>query len=586
MPTDADLGIAPAPDQPVDAPALAAPQVAPAPGSEGRTVTVRPRAPPKPPPAPIVPHETAPVAVTSNAPVADAPGQKPPTDEDLGIVPKSGFGADIGKSIASGLSEGVTGIAGLPHDAPALADYGIDWAAAHLNQALGGEDAQEAIKRTHGSAIRGAFGDKVADALDTFSPTANLPSGAQLQGWAQKAVPMLGYQPQTGAGRYAHEIAAFLPGAAIPFGEAGWGARALQTVAPAIGSETLGNMAKGTAWEPWARGFGALVGGGAHIVGGATKDAISEYARPISEAGQQDLAAQQFRAQTSEPDAALQKLRDAQAQAPPGRATGENIQGSKPTTGQITGDLGQLGMERAVQTASPELHAGQMTAQRAAQSKALGAVQPTGAPETVSDLVTKRLRDIDAQHEADVTDARRMHEEIHGATHERMSQEAAGAEQQARTAAGKVARRGDPEALGERAREALAASMAKAKERETALWRADRSGQEDQRRGDKDRRARPQHREGHRLPEADGGRGEGDLRCRRRSAEMGKARGRHGPVLAPQDRDAPGALSPTATRRALKRMATLNTTMENVIANSASRASAAEWRRNGKACAG
>ena len=71
----------PIPAAPADAPAPV--QTAPAPGSEGRTVTVRPRAPPKPPPAPIVPHETAPVSVQPKVVAPAAPDQKPPPDDDV-----------------------------------------------------------------------------------------------------------------------------------------------------------------------------------------------------------------------------------------------------------------------------------------------------------------------------------------------------------------------------------------------------------------------------------------------------------------------------------------------------------------------
>ena len=565
MPTDAELGIAPAPDE-AATPAPAAPvQTAPAAGSEGRTITIRPRAPPKPPPEPIAPHPSEPLAVP---PVAgpDAVGQKPPTDEDLGIQPpeeRSSLLGDVGKSALSGVSAGVEGLIGLPTDISHAADYGLDWAGAHVRAAATGEDPQELMK--------GWQDTRTKLGLDDFMP----PSSAKVAGWVNKRIPMLGYQPQTGLGRYTHEFAAFAP-AALVGGVSGIPARLAQTVLPSIGSETLGNLTKGTSWEPWARGLGAIIGGGVHIVGGATKDAISEYAKPITEAGQQDLAAQQFRAQTSEPDEALAKLRAAQAQTPPGAATGENITGSKPTTGQITGDLGQLGMERAVQTVSPELHAGRMASQRAAQSKALGNVQPTGEPVTVADLVRKRLADIDAEHEASVTGDRQMHEEMHAATHERMSREAARAEQQAKTAAGNVARRGDPEALGERARGALAASMAKAKEKEEALWRAidphNKIGVVTTKIGARARNIannigyqKPMEGEEKAIFDAVGGlpKGVGRLRDVMDLSSRLKTAMR-------QERMTNGN-SP-----ALRRMATLNTTMENVIANSATRASAAE----------
>jgi hypothetical protein len=461
--SDQDLGIvAPAQsDQPAAAPAPV--QTAPAPGSEGRTVTVHPRPAPKAPPEPIAPHPSEPLAVPAVA-GPDAVGQQPPpksgllSDEDLSVQrpeePSSLLG-DVGKSALSGLSTGVTGILGMPHDIPALADYGVDWAAAHINQMTGGENAEEALKRTHGSAIRGAFGDNVADALDKFSPTARLPGAADIQGAVTKAIPMLGYKPQTGAGRYAHEIAAFLPGALIPGGEASLGARALQTVGPAIGSETLGHMAQGTGYEPWARFLGAGLGG-------LSQSGLTSYTAPLRESGQQDLAATQLRDRTSAPDEALAKIRAAQAQTPPGRAIGENIPGSQPTTAQVTGDLKQVQAERAYQSGEGQaVHAQRMAEQSAAQTRAARGVQPTGNPQSIADLITQRLADIDKKHETDVASALTAH-----------AQKGASLEAQARAETGKVAKLGEPEALGARARGAMAESMAAAKKKEEALWKA------------------------------------------------------------------------------------------------------------------
>jgi hypothetical protein len=462
--TDADVGIAPPPDQAAPAPAPAAPDAAnaPAAGSEGRTVVVHARPPPKPPPAPIKPHETAPVSVQPAVVAPSAPGQEPPpaapkgeSDKDVGIEPYPGLATDIGKGAWGGLAEGTEGLLGLPHDIPKLADYGLAWAGAHVNQALGGEDAQEALQRTHGSLLRGALGDNVVNAAKAFLPDAMQHGAADWQRAFQKIGIDPGYKPQSALGRYAHEIAAFAPGAVIPFGEAGMATRLAQTVAPAIGSETLGNLAKGTAWEPWAR----LAGAG---LGGITHTGIASYTAPMRASGQADLASQDLRAATDNPDAALAKLRAAQAQRQPGMATGENVPGSQPTTAQITGDYGQVAAERAYQSGEGQAAHGQrMAEQSAAQTKAARGVQPTGEPQTVADMITKRLQDIDAQHELNVG----VRQQAHASTLQNM-------EQQARSAAGQVARKGEPEALGEAARKPLAESMARAKEQEKRLWDA------------------------------------------------------------------------------------------------------------------
>jgi hypothetical protein len=452
MPTDEDLGLAPAPDQA----APAAPATAPAPDSEGRTITVRPRPAPKPPPAPIAPHPSVPLAAAPAALPPDAEGQKPPTDEDLGIVPRSSAAGDIGKSALSGAAEGTEGLLGTAKDIPKLADYGLDWAEAHMAQALGQGDAQEIMQRTHGSAMRGMLGDKAFDALSSFAPLSYMPGAADIQGAVNKVFPSLGYKPQTGPGRYAHEIAAFAPGALIPGGgEAGIVSRLAGTVAPAIGSETLGHMAQGTQYEPWAR----LIGAG---LGGLTQAGLQNYAAPMTKAGQEDIAATQLRDNTSEPDAALAKLRATQAQTPPGMTTGENVPGSKPTTAQITGDYGQVAAERAYQSGPGQaVHGQRMAEQSAAQTGAARGVQPSGNPQTISDMITKRLSDIDAEHELEMG----VRQKAHDLGTQRLTEEA-------QAATGKVAKLGEPEALGGGARRAMADSMARAKAKETRLWEA------------------------------------------------------------------------------------------------------------------
>lgn len=71
-----------------------------------------------------------------------------------------------------------------------------------------------------------------------------------------------GYEAETVPGQYAQTLGQFLPGAA-----AGPGSlpqrMLLQTLLPALGSETAGQMTDGTAAEPYARIVGALAGGSA-----------------------------------------------------------------------------------------------------------------------------------------------------------------------------------------------------------------------------------------------------------------------------------------------------------------------------------
>ncbi|BCH30301.1 hypothetical protein MesoLjLc_22310 [Mesorhizobium sp. L-8-10] len=77
--------------------------------------------------------------------------------------------------------------------------------------------------------------------------------------------PILGrnYQPQTTAGRYAYTGTEFLGGAFLPGGPI---RKAAMVAVPAVASETAGQLTENTPWEPWARLFGALAGGGVAAV--------------------------------------------------------------------------------------------------------------------------------------------------------------------------------------------------------------------------------------------------------------------------------------------------------------------------------
>ena len=98
------------------------------------------------------------------------------------------------------------------------------------------------------------------------------PDAGQVQG-AIEGVTGKFYEPQTIPGQYASTIAEFAPGALMPGGPAGSVARAiaaktLNTVVPAVTSETAGQLTKDTPYEPYARFAGGLGGGvaGARLV--------------------------------------------------------------------------------------------------------------------------------------------------------------------------------------------------------------------------------------------------------------------------------------------------------------------------------
>lgn len=139
---------------------------------------------------------------------------------------------DAAKSFGTGLAKGAIGVAGLPG---VVADYGargLDAATQYVGEKFGADIparkseepflGPEQIQR----AIEGATGEF--------------------------------YKPKTTVGQYAQTVGEFAPAALLPGSAV---ARAGQVLAPALTSETAGQLTKGTALEGPARFAGALVGG-------------------------------------------------------------------------------------------------------------------------------------------------------------------------------------------------------------------------------------------------------------------------------------------------------------------------------------
>ena len=167
-------------------------------------------------------------------------------------APQVGYGEDIGKGAVGGLGRGTTGLAGLPGT---VGSFGR-WA---LGKAGVSEDAL-------------ATGAAIAKHVPGIS-LLTLPDGSQIQ---KKVEEYTGdfYQPKTIPGQYASTLAEFAPGMVL--GPGGWVARGVNTVAGALGSETAGQLTKGTAAEPYARVIGGV----------ATPFAAAKAITPIGPASQ------------------------------------------------------------------------------------------------------------------------------------------------------------------------------------------------------------------------------------------------------------------------------------------------------------
>lgn len=153
--------------------------------------------------------------------------------------PKVGYVEDMARSGASGVRQGVESTMGMFGDAANNTEGVARWIAEKFG-------ASPEIAGYLGKATRVLTG-----------PFALAPSTDQLHGATSLAVGD-SYEPQTVPGEYARTVGQFLPAAAA--GPGNLTRRLLmQTLLPALGSETAGQFTKGSKLEPYARIIGALL---------------------------------------------------------------------------------------------------------------------------------------------------------------------------------------------------------------------------------------------------------------------------------------------------------------------------------------
>lgn len=147
---------------------------------------------------------------------------------------------DVVRSGAAGLRQGIEAIPGMFGDIGALGDMAGGWVAKNV---FGATDEQIAKGK-----------EKIGGGLMPPMPTTAAIHDATSQVVGES------YEPQTVAGEYARTAGQFAPAAITPGGPI---RKAANVLAPAVASETAGQMAKGSDYEPLARVAGAVVGGGA-----------------------------------------------------------------------------------------------------------------------------------------------------------------------------------------------------------------------------------------------------------------------------------------------------------------------------------
>lgn len=155
--------------------------------------------------------------------------------------------ADMAKSGGIGLAKGAIGIGGAAGDVRNMASAATDY--------IGGKAgaSPEAMQ---------SFKDKAYNAAQ-YLPLTKILSQAPSSGDIQKKIEGVTgefYKPKTVAGEYAQTAGEFAPGL-IGGGEGLLARIATRVAAPAIASETAGQITKGTDAEPYARVAGAVAGG-------------------------------------------------------------------------------------------------------------------------------------------------------------------------------------------------------------------------------------------------------------------------------------------------------------------------------------
>jgi hypothetical protein len=160
--------------------------------------------------------------------------------EQANAKPEVGMGEDMARSASTGLRAGLEGMAGMFGDANQRQGDLAGWVAGKMGFGEGGQETARSIGKN----------------LSLFP---GAPSTDELRKVTTAGVGEH-YKPQTTAGEYTRTVAEFVPGAAV--GPGGLVRKGAMAVIPGVASETAGQLTEGTAFEPYARAGGAILGGG------------------------------------------------------------------------------------------------------------------------------------------------------------------------------------------------------------------------------------------------------------------------------------------------------------------------------------
>lgn len=240
--------------------------------------------------------------------------------------------SSAGKNIATGAIKGLADIPGMIGNAESLRDYLI----ARGMSAITGKDTNELLPQVS-NVTRWIPNPMMLSSLGHESPT-----GEQI------AAPILKqtgeYQPTSTAGKMVQGGVEALTGSlGMEGGLVGMGERTLGSLARSVPANFLagaaGTGAADVTGDPLAgMAAGSLAGG----VTNAGVEGAGSYVRPMLKGSQEAMAGEQLAARANNLPAAQSALETAPQQLVPG---------SKPTLGELTGDIGFLQAEREARTA-------------------------------------------------------------------------------------------------------------------------------------------------------------------------------------------------------------------------------------------
>lgn len=253
--------------------------------------------------------------------------------------------------------------------------------------------------------------------------------------------------------------------------------------------DVTGHFAPNNPYAQYAAGLtGTLLGGaagagavaGAGRLGSMVSDFGTRLVQPLTESGRQQLAAQRL---VNASETGRYPLLESIENEP-----GQIVPGSQPTLFQQTGDMGIGGLERQVSRESPEnamAFLNQRAVQNEARLNALGNVQPTGSAAAVTQALRQRLNQLEAEGEAQETDARTAAIEAASGLGGTQTPEFYGAQiqgqvmprlqaatQQAAQAVQGLGGEGTPEAYGLAMQTPLAAAKESARQQRNSLYNA------------------------------------------------------------------------------------------------------------------